>query len=878
MKRNYHLNIGVLIIASLLQNVCYGIDSIEYQQRSSLFAVTDQTVPIVTASYIGWGEGWKWAGPKISQDPIDKTNKPANFFYAGTVPSLDMDFTTAVSQKDGQLSWVYDWNKKTDYPAAIGFGVGFKFNLESPSFGSTVTEPELLPDNQGWKWQMPSGDAMEVKFSPALAHITFGGKKKNRIRAFFFNAIKKGNEKITMTITFSGKKPQILGFSADSFAKENTTGWHKDILSPSVSPIDLSFLNANDMPAGKHGFVKAQADQMVFEDGTPIKFWGTNIMAYALYKSSDEEIKKHAKRIAQLGFNLARIHHHDSNWVKPNIFENPSDNTQAFSKESLRKLDWWIKCLKEQGVYVWLDLHVGRTFTANDGINDFEDIAGAKTKKNKRKKNQNTIQVKGFNYFNESVQTQMQRFNEAYLSHVNQYTKLAYKDDPAVLALLITNENDLTHHFGNLLLKKTGVPKHNALLTEDIKKFSTGTGLAEKQINRIWESGEPKIYLSDVEHRFNQKMIEHLRGLGAKSMIATTNSWGFMGLAGLPSLTDGNLVDVHSYGKPEEIYYNPRFNPGFLTWIGAAQVTGKPLAVSEWNLGTFPVADRYMTPLFTASIADLQGWDAMMLYGYSQAPLVDEPDAHSSNWTSYNDPSLMGIMPAAALMFRQNHVSFAKQTYEIKLSREDFFYKKISPITSKALRTLLETSRFTVSPPDTKELPWLEKNKIPSKASQVVTDANLDFIPEKFNFVQSDTGELKRDWEKGIHTINTAKSQVATGEIGKEAINLQDVAFKMKTPKAVVAVQSLENKPIAQSKAIFITAIAKSSPSEGNYLPYFSEPVTGEISIKAPPGLSLFPINRLGEKGGAIKPAYSNGQYQIKLGDKNESHWFILTN
>jgi len=36
----------------------------------------------------------------------------------------------------------------------------------------------------------------------------------------------------------------------------------------------------------------------------------------------------------------------------------------------------------------------------------------------------------------------MKRFSEAYLGHKNTYTGLAYKDDPAVLAVLLTNEND----------------------------------------------------------------------------------------------------------------------------------------------------------------------------------------------------------------------------------------------------------------------------------------------------------------------------------------------------------------------------------------------------------------------------------------------------
>ena len=387
--------------------------------------------------------------------------------------------------------------------------------------------------------------------------------------------------------------------------------------------------------------------------------------------------------------------------------------------------------------------------------------------------------------------------------------------------------------------------------------------------------GEPKIYLSDVEHRFNQKMLTHLRGIGAKSMIATTNSWGKMGLFGLPSLTDGDLVDVHSYGRAEELNYNPRFNAGFLSWLGAAQVTGKPLSVTEWNIESFPAADRFTAPVYTAGIANLQGWDALMLFGYSQGKLG--APTNGGNYAAYNDPAIMGLMPAAALLYRQNHVSASQQNYELKLGREDFFYKRQDPATSKTIRTLLETSRFTVTVPDTKELPWLKAAKQTSGKAAIVSDANKDYIPEGQNFVQSDTGELKRDWEKGIQSINTPRSQLVSGWIGGENINLKDVAFKIDTKKAFVAVQSLDDNALTNAKRIFITVMARSTPANGNKLPFLSEPVTGEIAVSAPAGLNLFPINRLGEKGKFIKTDYSKGQYHIKLDSKNEAHWFILS-
>ena len=100
--------------------------------------------------------------------------------------------------------------------------------------------------------------------------------------------------------------------------------WPSDKLDWKTSPVDLSFLNADEKPAGKRGFVKASGEQLLFADNTPARFWGTNVTSYALFRTPDDEIKQQAKRLSALGFNLVRLHHHDSPWVSPNIFGDPT--------------------------------------------------------------------------------------------------------------------------------------------------------------------------------------------------------------------------------------------------------------------------------------------------------------------------------------------------------------------------------------------------------------------------------------------------------------------------------------------------------------------------------------------------------------------------
>jgi len=110
--------------------------------------------------------------------------------------------------------------------------------------------------------------------------------------------------------------------------------------------------------------------------------------------------------------------------------------------------------------------------------------------------------------------------------------------------------------------------------------------------------------------------------------------------------------------------------------------------VTEWNVSPFPVPDRHVMPLYVASAASLQGWRALMQYAYAKEGLNEAGIA--SNWQSYNDPGLLAMLPAAALLYRQQHVSEARTTYAFAPSAEQLFGEAISPDNSVALRTAAE--------------------------------------------------------------------------------------------------------------------------------------------------------------------------------------------
>ncbi|MEO6117984.1 MAG: hypothetical protein ABIP37_02820, partial [Methylotenera sp.] len=378
---------------------------------------------------------------------------------------------------------------------------------------------------------------------------------------------------------------------------------------------------------------------------------------------------------------------------------------------------------------------------------------------------------------------------------------------------------------------------------------------------------------NNLEYQFNQDMIKHLRELGLKVPIATTNTWGDNPLSSLPALTSGDLIDTHAYQSDGALKKSPLTESNLTQWISAAQVINMPISVSEWNAEPFPTADRHTLPLYLASQASLQGWDAMMQYAYAQEPLVNQ--GSPSNWNAYNDPSLLATMPASALMFRRGDVKAAKFTYVLDLGKDALFNRSVTADSSAFIRTASEIGRLVIAMPSANELPWLQKSNIPSDA-KIFKDPNKSLLKTGSTEAYSDTNELKHNWDKGYLSINTSNTQAAVGQIGGEKITLNDVDISVSTPNASIAVQSLNEAPINKSKEIIISLAAQSITEENGKMPFSSEPLIGYVIIKAPAGLKLYKhISR--QKKINIPVSYHNGRYMINLEITLQTYWMSLS-
>ena len=246
-------------------------------QRNGLPTLNVGGNSALSADFVFWGKNWAWA--EVSQEL--KVVAPFEYAISGKNKSLNFELSAhARKASSRQVVWKFEFDASRATPDVIGGGISFKFNL--PAFASHLGEPELLAGNRGWAWGRPGSNRLVMDFEPPMASVYFERGQKTEIRAFFYKGeVAQGLRRHVATLTVAGD--MLIGPSSpERFGQEDIAAWPTNILDWQTSPIDLSFLNAPEKPAGKRGFLKAAQDKLLFEDGTPGRFWGTNLTAYAL--------------------------------------------------------------------------------------------------------------------------------------------------------------------------------------------------------------------------------------------------------------------------------------------------------------------------------------------------------------------------------------------------------------------------------------------------------------------------------------------------------------------------------------------------------------------------------------------------------------------
>ena len=675
------------------------------------------------------------------------------------------------------------------------------------------------------------------------------------------------------------------------------------------------------------------ADGRLYAGDRRIKFMGVNVGGAACFpRKGDAE--KIAKRLAKFGINLVRLHGIDANWEGVNIFGGYGAlNTRNFDPEALDRLDYFVAKLRENGIYVNLNLLVARRFRAADGLPpEIEQIDW---------KDQHALM-----FIDKQIRELYKEYVSQLLLHRNPYTNMTYAEDPTIAFVEIANE--MGAWFWYMLTDLVGrlPPTYKATLEElwnsyiQAKYGSVGEFLAKWGINgdrapaltskMYWaapdfvkEAWLDFIYQLEAE-TFTELYDFIKREVGYKGLVV--GSTCFFSPLGIQSRLD--VVDAHAYWQHPEFpraSWDPQnwyvvnepmvCNPLKSTIVSLAgyRVYGKPFMVSEYD---HPNPNVYGPEgvLFLATYAALHDWDGIIYFAYGS---LDDWDARRLRgfFDLDQNPAKMALMIPAYMVFVRGDVEPAS-TYVVadlapsverqRLKEYDYadaydagLRTELSLLHRVAVATTVAPSE-TVKKPEEMEVPREAKTGIfKSDNGQVVWDVSeknrclllvntsrtvalAGFIGDRsfeLGWATLEVGStLLGGW--GIIVFTTREDEnfsdwsrmlmIAVGYVTNEGLTLRDY-----DSKKILAVGSTRMKDMSDLKGKRVTCIFQwGQVGDWGRGPTVIEGLEVTVRLRVSGEVEVWALDNIGNRKFKV-PVTSNGEFKVfRVSPEHETIWY----
>jgi hypothetical protein len=266
------------------------------------------------------------------------------------------------------------------------------------------------------------------------------------------------------------------------------------------------------------------------------------------------------------------------------------------------------------------------------------------------------------------------------------------------------------------------------------------------------------------------------------------------------------------------------------------QVEGMPFSVSEWTVGPPNEWKFECAPLVAFYGMGLQGWDASMHFIQSGTRLGDGWPGLSTYAT--DTPHYIGQFPALSFALMKGHIAEAPLVAARRVAPAALFDGKApfleggdGPGTAEA--TPLEV--FAIG-----------RVAMSFKGSESVALDAREWWDRERKVVRSATQELTWDYGNEVVTLAAPKSQAIVGRAGGRTIELPGVRAEVKTPAVSLLFTPLDDAPLAESRRILITALARDKQSGSRYsadgsrleavgtAPLLLEPVQATLKFAGP--------------------------------------------
>ena len=566
------------------------------------------------------------------------------------------------------------------------------------------------------------------------------------------------------------------------------------------SILDFSNQGLQDAPAGKYGRVVMRNGRFSFENAPEknARFYGVNLF-FDINAPAKEYADLLVDVLAATGYNTVRLHHYD--YVITGVKDNPGRD--LLLPEAMDRMDYLFAALKKRGFYMTMDLHTLRTLAS--GFKGSPDDPGTQP-----------------NYFYYPFVTNL-------MNHVNPYTGIAWKDDPALISICPFNENApmFFYGIGGAVLDIIG---------KRLEKRADWKNASPEEKKYIFED---EVLKADKEYQ--PVTYRFLKKLGVRPLLTDQNVWSGVAMALIRD--DQEFVDNHFYWD----HPNPGPNGGSVisnhaatkTFVGsdsafflpgpfAARLLGKPYTVTEFNF-CYPNQFRGEMGPLTGAYAALQGWDALYEFGFGTLQQLTGEGIPGA-FDNLPDPIRVLSSRLGVLLFLRGDVATADKTVplivpENYLSSRGEYRKQgagsggVYPTEQASLGfvcrigSVVERNGKTPLSPELAKHALRVTDELP--LAETLRRAGIDdsLLSLKERVARSCTGELELNSRHGYFRVQTPRTEIlvftAKGE--RQAKRL---AVVNRSDAATVAFSALDGKNLADSGRIIGMHLTNALASE----------------------------------------------------------------
>lgn len=546
------------------------------------------------------------------------------------------------------------------------------------------------------------------------------------------------------------------------------------------SALDFSCLL--DAPAGKYGRVIAVGDHLEFENrpGVPVRFYGTNF-CFGTSFPEKPVARLVAERIAAYGYNVVRIHHHDT------VMGEGMPRSTQWNESRMDRLDYFVACLKERGVYVISDLFASRNVRTGEipGISQpIDPWNGA---------------FKALTLLHPGARENFLEFAQKWFERRNTYTNLKWKDEPALIGVTLINEGNIDHW-----IRYSNSRIVTELFREEFEKYLNNNKLTpseESERERLFRR-----FLAETHQNFYRETTNELRRAGVKCLFTDQN------MRTLPRLTimrsDYDYVDNHFYidhpsgGGGSSIIRNYSILEELCEPLGQfapARVTGKPYTITEFNW-CYPNQFRAESGVLTGACAALQNWSGLFRFTYAHPEESLRMENQIVGFETNSDPINLFSDRIGILLFLRGDVAPADVAFPVAVPPEAIESEEPFPRELALLAMIGQVSSYTATT-ETPENVLRSTGPIDPEAMRDAFGRGALNLEQKF--VRSSTGELEMDGIAGTFRAVTPRSEVL---ILNDAGKLNGKFFSVENfdGSAVFSASSLDNRPFPESRRILL--------------------------------------------------------------------------